>query len=152
MAEVRTRPLFVLTLTTNAILPEGSPAHGDRLIGIVAEGTFDGDRLRGAVLPGGNDWLGARGAGEWTINCRIPLKTDDGAIIAMTYRGVRTAPAEVLARARRGEPVDRSEYQVRMSSMFETSASKYYWLNQVVGLGLGQPQPGGIRYEVFELL
>lgn len=89
MAEVRTRPLFVLTLKTNAILPEGCPARGDCLIGIVAEGTFDRDRLRGAVLPGGNDW--------------------------------------------RGEHVDRSEYQVRMSSMFETSASKYHWSIRSLG-------------------
>jgi hypothetical protein len=151
MAEIRTRPLFALTLRTK-ILPETAPAYGDRLVGVVADGEFEGDRVRGAVLPGGNDWLTARGAGEWTINVRIPLKTDDDAIIAMTYRGVSTAPEEVLARARRGEAVDRSQYQVRMSCMFETSASKYHWLNKVVGLGLGQPRPGGIRYEVFELL
>ena len=36
--------------------------------------------------------------------------------------------------------------------MFETSTSKYDWLKHVVGLGLGQTQPGGIRYKGFELL
>ncbi|MBI1728919.1 MAG: DUF3237 family protein [Candidatus Rokubacteria bacterium] len=35
---------------------------------------------------------------------------------------------------------------------FETSAPKYDWINRVVGLGLGRPVPGGVVYEVFELV
>jgi hypothetical protein len=151
VTDIRTRPLFVLSFKA-AILGGGSNARGDRLIGVISEGSFEGERLRGVVLPGGNDWLNFGAAGDWMIDVRVPLKTDDDAIVAMRYQGVGIAPAGQFARALRGEPVDRSAFRVRMSGMFETSAPKYQWLNQVVFLGVGQPQPGLMRYDVVELL
>ncbi len=74
MAEVRTKPRFVLTLKGIDILPVGSTPGVHRLIGVVGGGTF------------------------------------------------------------------------------ETSAPKYDWINRGVGLGLGRPVPGGVVYEVFELV
>jgi hypothetical protein len=80
------------------------------------------------------------------------LRTDDGALILMTYRGVRHASAEVNARIARGEQVNGSEYYLRTAPFFETSSPQYAWLNKIVTVGVGERRPGGVTYEVFEIL
>jgi hypothetical protein len=123
MAEIRTKALFILTLKSIDILPGGSTPGVHRLIGIVGGGAFEGDRVRGTVLPGGNDWIIARADGTWAIDVRLPLKTDDGAMIGMSYKGVRLAAPDALERVKRGETVD-----------------------------LGRPVPGGVVYDMLELM
>jgi hypothetical protein len=70
----------------------------------------------------------------------------------MTYRGVRHASPEVTARIARGERVTGSEYYLRTAPFFETSVPKYAWLNKIVSIGIGERQPDGVSYEVFEIL
>jgi hypothetical protein len=152
MADIATRPLLTLTLHGIEIHRLGRTPAGDRLIGVVAGGRFEGERLRGTVLPGGNDWIVGRADGTWAIDVRLPLRTDDGALIGMSYRGVRLAAPEVLERVRRGDTVERSEFFIRMAVTFETSAPRYDWINRVLGLGLGRPVPDGVTYQVFEVV
>jgi hypothetical protein len=83
---------------------------------------------------------------------RLTLKTDDGELIGMTYRGVRHGPAEVIERLNRGDTVDASEYYFRTAAFFETSSAKYGWLNCVVAIATGHRPPAGLLYEVFEVL
>jgi hypothetical protein len=80
------------------------------------------------------------------------LQTDDGALIGMTYRGVRHGPAEVMAKVNRGEPVDPSSYYFRTATLFETSAPRYEFLNRLVAVGTGRRTAEGPIYEVFEVL
>ena len=80
------------------------------------------------------------------------LRTDDGALILMTYRGVRHASAEVNARIAKGERVSPSEYYLRTAPFFETSSERYAWLNRIVSVGVGERHPEGVTYEVFEVL
>jgi hypothetical protein len=70
----------------------------------------------------------------------------------MTYRGVRHAPPEVNARIARSEPVAASEYYLRTAPFFETSSSKYAWLNTIVSVGVGERRPNDVVYQVFEIL
>jgi hypothetical protein len=83
---------------------------------------------------------------------RLILRAGDGALILMTYRGVRHASTEVNAQIARGERVAPSDYYLRTAPFFETSAPKYAWLNQIVSIGMGERQPDGVTYEVFEIL
>ena len=80
------------------------------------------------------------------------LRTDDGALILMTYRGVRHASPEVNARIARGEQAAASEYYLRTAPFFETSSAKYSWLNRIVAVGVGERRPEGVVYDVFEIL
>ena len=80
------------------------------------------------------------------------LRTDDGALIVMTYRGVRHASPEVNARIARGEQVPASEYYLRTAPFFETSSQEYGWLNKLVTVGVGERLRDGVVYEVFEIL
>jgi hypothetical protein len=152
MAEIRTTHLMTMTLGVSGMQAIGATPSGNRRIGLVAGGTFVGERLRGTVLPGGADWIMLRGDGSTTLDVRLVLEADDKALIGMTYRGMRHGPSAVMERVNRGEPVDPSEYYFRTAVAFETAAAKYDWLNRIVAVGTGRRPPEGPVYDVFEVL
>ena len=93
MTELRVQPFFSLLLEVQPPIVVGKTPALDRRIGIISGGRFEGERLRGTLLPGGSDWQTVRGGdGAWLINVRIVLKTDDDAIIGMPYTGIRHGP------------------------------------------------------------
>jgi len=149
---IRTRRLFVATVEVDTIHVVGGPPGAGRRIGNVPGGRFKGDRLSGAILPGGTDWQTERGDGAVLLDARILLRTSDDALIAMAYTGLRFGPAEVMSRLGRGEPVDPSDYYFRIQPSFSTSDPRYEWLNRVLAVGVGHRLPEGPIYDVHELL
>ena len=152
MPEIRTRHLFDMTLQVSGMQPMGATPNGNRRNGLVAGGMFEGERLRGTVLPGGADWIIARPDGCTTLDVRLVLRTDDGAAIGMIYRGLRHGPTEIMQRLDRGEPVDPSQYYFRTAIMFETASAPYDWLNRIFAIGTGRRPPEGPIYEIYEVL
>src|ERR1700757_1518142 len=71
MAEIRTTPLMTLKLAVSGMQAVGETPSGNRRIGLVAGGTFEGPKLRGKVLPGGADWIIVRNDGVTTLDVRI---------------------------------------------------------------------------------
>jgi len=67
----------------------GAGPHGTRVTFPIVGGSFEGDRLRGKVLPGGDDWMIKRPDGIIDLDLRVTLETDDGALIHMTFEGMR---------------------------------------------------------------
>ena len=152
LTELRYRPLIDFQIEVKPPSIIGATPGYDRRIGEIAGGRFEGERLRGTILSGGSDWQSLRADGATTINVRLVQKTDDGALIAMRYFGVRHGPKEVLERIARGDNVNPSEYYMRVTPDFETAAEKYDWLNRIVSVALGHRIPGGAIYHVFEIL
>ncbi len=150
--DVRTTPLFTVTLKVPKIQNLGKTPLGERRVGIVGGGSFEGPKLSGTVEEGGSDWILVRPDSALQLDVRLTLKTNDGHLIGMTYRGYRHGPAAVIERLNRGEPVDPSEYYFRIAPFFETSSEKYGWLNRIVAVGLGHRLPEGPVYRVFEVL
>jgi hypothetical protein len=150
---IQTRPLFQLTLSVPTIVDLGNTPLGGRKIATVTGGTFEGDRLRGTVQasPGG-DWLLMRQDGVLTLDVRLTLQTDDGALIYMRYNGMRHGPADVMARVNRGEAVDPSSYYFRATPTFETAAPAYAWLNRLLAVATGERTAAGPVYAVEEVL
>jgi hypothetical protein len=147
------RPLFTITMTLHPAYDLGATPFGARRHIPVSGGDFAGARLRGTVMPhAGSDWLLARADGSFQQDARITLQTDDGAVIAMSYRGVRHSSPEVAARLARGEQVEPTEYYLRTAPFFETSSPAYAWLNTIVAVGVGRRVPDGVVYDVFEVL
>jgi hypothetical protein len=118
----------------------------------VPGGEFEGERLSGKVLGGGADWQGVRSDGATTLDVRIVLKTTDGALITMRYRGLRHGPPEVIARIANGETVDPSTYYFRITPVFETASDRYDWINRILAVGIGTRRADGPIYSIFELL
>lgn len=151
--EIRTRPLMVLE-------PHLDPPHlnsptplGVRKAVPVRGGTFHGERLNGIIEPlGGHDWALVRSDGSLVLDVRLTLRTDDDAVILMSYRGIRTGPPEVLARLAAGDRVDPADYYFRIVPSFETDSARYAWLNTIVAIGLGDRVPAGPVYTIFEVL
>ena len=152
LAEVRTKPLFVMKLDARPPLVIGETPVTRRQVRVIFGGRFEGERLSGNVLDGGSDWQAIRADGCTVLDVRLTLETDDGALICMTYRGLRHGPAEVMARIEKGQVVDPASYYFRINPMFETASATYAWLNRILGVGIGHRFEDGLVYNVFELL
>lgn len=152
LKSVRTRPLFVMRLDVQPPQIVGATPAGHRRVSVVPGGYFDGERLSGVVLDGGNDWQNVRADGSIALDVRLVLKTHDAALIAMTYRGIRHGPPDIMRRIESGEVVDPSSYYFRINPLFETATGSYEWLNRIVAVGTGHRRPDGPVYSVFEVL
>jgi hypothetical protein len=149
---MRFRPLMTLRLNTAPTQNIGAGPHGTRVTFPITGGSFEGDRLRGKVLPGGDDWTIKRSDGVVELDLRITLETDDGALIHMTSFGLRHGPPEVIAALARGESVDPSTYYFRTTPRFETGHSKYAFLNRLLAVSSGNRRPEGPIYTIEEIL
>src|SRR5438094_2555170 len=98
------RLLMTLQVAVVGVQKIGAVPHGTRVTAPIASGHFEGPRLRGKVLAGGGDWTLLRGDGVLELDLRLTLETDDGALIHMTFFGLRhdgAAGAPYLARVER---------------------------------------------------
>lgn len=103
----------------------------------ITGGTFGGPAMRGTVHPGGADWI-TQVSGRSSLDVRITLETDDGALIYMTYTGVVS----------RGE--DGLYWRVR--PVFFTASERYDWLNHTVFVGKNKQVEGKVAYDIFRIL
>ena len=133
---MNSRPLMLLRLDTSETEEIGSTPRGALSIFPVAGGSFEGERLRGKVLAGGGDWVTAKGDGTIELDLRVTLETDDGALIHMTFTGVR----------------DDANHYIRTLPRFETAAPKYAFLNRLLAVGIGQIGSEGPVHAIEEIL
>lgn len=98
------------------------------------------------------DWILVRADGSVLLDVRLTLKTDDDALIYMSYRGIRHSSPEVAKRLARGESVDPTDYYFRTAPVFETGSDKYEWMNNIICVAVGERLAGEVRYAVFEIL
>ena len=152
LTEIRTRPLFVMRLDVLPMQLIGETPSGRRRVGVVPGGRFEGERLAGAVLQGGADWQTIRTDSAVRLDVRLLLQTDDGALIGMSYQGLRHGPPGIIERLEKGEAVDPASYYFRINPLFETAAPAYDWLNRMVAIGVGHRRADGPVYSVFEVL
>jgi len=152
LKNVRARPLFQLREQVPPLYVVGQTPETFRRIGVITGGSFNGERLSGEVVSGGNDWQSIRSDGCTSLDVRLLLKTTDDALIVMTYQVLRHGPPAVMQALDRGEIVDPTSYYFRLCGQFETGAPQYDWLNRIFAIGIGDRPPDGPIYNVFELL
>jgi hypothetical protein len=133
---MNSRPLMILRLATAATEEIGATPHGTLSIFPVVGGSFEGDRLRGKVLPGGADWVTTKADGTFEVDLRVTLETDDNALIHMTFTGVR----------------DDQNHYFRTLPRFETAAPKYAFVNRLLAVGIGEIGPDGPVHVIEEIL
>jgi len=127
---------MLLRLTTSATEEIGSTPHGKLSVFPVTGGSFEGGRLRGRVLAGGGDWVTGRADGTFDLDLRVTLETEDGALIHMTFTGVR----------------DDANRYIRTLPRFETAAPQYAFLNRLLAVGIGEIGPDGPVHAIEEIL
>jgi hypothetical protein len=136
---MRSRPLMTLRLSTAPTQNIGPGPRGTLLVFPITGGSFEGDRLRGKVLPGGGDWVVKRPDGLLELDLRITLETDDGALIHMTFEGIRNDGAP-------GSPY------FRTLPRYETAEAKYSFLNRLLAVGTGEIRGEGPVHVIEEIL
>jgi hypothetical protein len=147
-----TRTLMVVRIVAAPPHALGAGPHGTRLTFPITGGDFDGPRLRGRVLAGGDDWGVVRSDGVLELSLRATLETDDGALIGLTFDGMRHGPAGVLAALGRGETVDPAAYYFRTVPRFEAADERYAFLNRIVAVGHGENRAPGAVHTFYEVL
>ena len=136
---MRSRPLMTLRLSTAPTQNVGAGPHGTRVTFPITGGSFEGERLRGKVLPGGDDWTVKRADGVIELDLRITLQTDDAALIHMTFEGMRDDEA----------PGGR---YFCTTPRFETAEPKYAFLNRLLAVGKGEIRADGPVHIIEEIL
>ncbi|MBA2506394.1 MAG: DUF3237 domain-containing protein [Thermoleophilaceae bacterium] len=129
----------------------GTP-FGARLTFVTTGGTFEGERLRGELLPGGGDWLEVGSDSVGHLNVRATLRTHDGELIHMQTRGVARLDEDARARFLSGGSVAMDEMYARTQLRFQTGAEDYAWLNSIVTVAKNEFGPNHVSYRVFEVL
>jgi hypothetical protein len=155
LGDITTMHLFDIVIDLDPRLDIGRGPFGQRVLFGSAGGSFEGPRLRGEVLAGGGDWALFRPDGTMSLDVRLTLRTDDAALIQMTYGGRWVTPPELradLSDPVRRYQVDPAGYYFRTNPLFETGAEKYAWLNDIVCAGSGYLVPGGIAYKVSQVV
>lgn len=148
-----------IELASDAPLAVGATPWRNRRVSDISGGTFEGPELSGVVRRSGADWSEggrARDGGFATaLDVRSLWHTHDDALIYVTYGGRLVIPEQVagaFGNPAELESLDPDSYYFRICPLFETSAERYQWLNEIVAVGLGRRTPAGVDYRIFQLL
>ena len=126
-----------LDLGSRELINDGPQAT--RAIANITGGRLEGPRLKGSVEVPAGDWLTVRPDGSYKLDVRATLRTEDGAVILMTYNGI-------------GIPTEDGS-SIRAAPLFETGDSRYTWLNRVQAVSVGGRQGQTlVVYNVYALL
>lgn len=102
----------------------------------VMGGTVSGPLLNGRIVPHtGGDWPSIRPDGTCDFHARYLIETDDGTLVQIRNTGIRHGPKEVLDRLQNYEPVDPSEYYMRVTPYFDAPEGAHGWLSRTVFIG-----------------
>lgn len=142
-------------MTYVALLEKPDIIDSSLLIANVKPGGWaKGPRISGSFLQPGGDWLRTFPSGTSKLDVRATLKTDDGALIYISYNGILQNSAESAERLFKGELMTTKDIPYFIvAPTFQTSSPKYGWLNslqavsKLVEIKLGDD--GYIKYDVY---
>jgi hypothetical protein len=114
-------------------------------------GWVKGPKINGAIVAPSGDWLRVMPSGVSRLDVRMTVKTDDGALIYVTYNGIIKDTKESEARADKGEVLTSHDHYFIIAPTVETSAKKYEWLNgvQCIGKIVEDKNESYVKYDVF---
>lgn len=144
-------PLFQLTARVEPPTEIGPTGNGTRRIFIATGGEFEGDRLRGRVLPGGGEWFLQSDGTLGQIDVRLTLETEDGVPIYLRYSGVIDFTPKVLETISQGRSTEYGDNLFLTHARFETGHPRYAWLNRTIAVGEGRMHPDCVEYSLYEV-
>jgi uncharacterized protein DUF3237 len=111
--------------------------QGTRTIVQLVGGRFEGPGVKASVQTPVGDWITNRADGSYRLDVRLTLKTDDGAVILVTYNGI-------------GQTTDAGA-SLRIAPLFETGDSRYLWLTRLQTVGVGERVGTTVTYDIYAL-
>jgi hypothetical protein len=130
----------------------GPGPFGERQVCVGKGGKVAGERLSGALRPGGGDWLLVGADGYARLDVRGTIQTDDGALIYVSYLGVLELSERAMQALTQGPATEYGEVRFLTQPRFETGDPRYAWLNTAVCVAQGRLHPGpAVEYQVYEV-
>jgi len=86
--DFRTELMWEAKVKIGNMINVGESKRGTRRVIPITGGTFSGPKIKGEVLPGGEDWQLVRPDGDTELYARYLLKTDDGHVIQIINRAL----------------------------------------------------------------
>jgi hypothetical protein len=111
--------------------------QGTRTIVQIVGGRFEGPRVKATIQTPAGDWITNRSDGSYRLDVRLTLKTDDGALILVTYNGI-------------GQNTDAGA-TLRAAPLFETGDSRYVWLTRLQAVAVGERAGTTVSYDIYAL-
>jgi hypothetical protein len=140
---------FMLRARLEPAVQFGAGLLGERVFFHAVEGSVEGERLRGTLLPGGGDWLIAHPSGWGVLDVRTQVRTDDGALIYVQYHGLVEMNATFMAVFAIGAQTRFEDQYFRTALRLETGDARYAWVNHSLFVGEGRAIEGlGVEYRV----
>ena len=133
--KIETKYVFTITAEIAEVTTAGDLGHGVRRIIPITGGEVRGEKVNGKVLPFGADFQIIRPNELIELEAKYACETADGTIVYVENRGIRFGPLDLLAKLKRGEPVDPALIYFRTHPRFETGHENYRWLMQHVFVG-----------------
>jgi hypothetical protein len=85
------------------------------------------------------------------IDVRLTLRTDDGAMIYLTYQCRFVDAAGVMTQLAEGRTLAPESYSLVTVARFECGDERYTWLNDVIAVGIGEQEGFNPTYTIFEI-
>jgi Protein of unknown function (DUF3237) len=111
--------------------------QGTRTIVQIVGGQFEGPRVKASIQTPAGDWITNRTDGSYRLDVRLTLKTDDGALILVTYNGIGQTTSTGAS--------------LRAAPLFETGDSRYAWLTRVQAVAVGERAGTTVSYDIYAL-
>lgn len=136
-APLETEFVYEAVVEIGAAVDVGDTPSGHRRYIPITGGTFQGEKLRGKVLPGGADWQTDRRDGVTEVDALYSMACEDGTIVIVHNTGLVAQQGRYL----------------RTAPRFIAPEGPHAWLNQsqFVGSVSGGPRPGTVIIRVFRV-
>jgi hypothetical protein len=116
-------------------------------------GSLSGARVNGEVLRGGGDWAVVGTDGWARLDVRGHVRTDDGALLYITYPGLIELNEPMRHALATGGDTAFDDQYFRVTPRIETGDERYSWLTQSAFVGRGRATSGpGVAYQVFRVV
>ncbi|WP_206081925.1 DUF3237 domain-containing protein [Maribellus sediminis] len=130
--DFKTELMWKANVKIGTMINVGESKRGTRRVIPITGGTFSGPKIKGEVLPGGEDWQLVRPDGDTELYARYLMKTDDGTVLQILNKALIHVPAK-------GE--DGGFYVKSVIDIEAPIESSYDYLNHAIFLGtLEMPQ------------
>lgn len=122
--DFKTEFMWEAKVKISKMINVGESKKGERRVIPITGGTFSGPKIKGEILPGGEDWQLVRPDGDTELNARYLMKTDDG----YTFQVLNRALIHIDAYTR--------DFYCKSVLDFEAPVSSpYSYLNHAIFLG-----------------
>ncbi|KAI6352489.1 hypothetical protein MCOR25_009402 [Pyricularia grisea] len=124
--------LYSLNCTLDPKINVGDGPYGNRAAIPIIGGTFEGPRIKGTIRNLGADWGLTDNRGVFHPDTRYGLTTDDGAEIYIRTFGSKQSTGGIY-----------------LHGLYETGSDKYWWLNDIVAVGILESGTGWVYIDMY---